>query len=197
MAECLAAGVGYTVDPDTGCWLWQQPAPNGYGPYLAAWYAEHPDPLPDGINPTHQCTGGPRGCIRPDHLTLAGTGRPPTRLPTPPLPPDMRDSFARRLRDEREARGATVQQLAVLLGVSPSTIRGWESAQHAPTVDQVARLAREFGWDEQPRKWVVAAVVERVVIAVSAGAAARQVRDDLNVPGHADKVVIGTVRAIG
>lgn len=193
MALRLTTGAGYTVDPVTGCWLWEHPAPSGYGPFLAAWEATHPNPLPPGVAPEHFCTGGPRGCVRPDHLTIGVT----QKRRGPGLPEADRAAFARRLRDEREARGASRQEIARLLGVSAPTIRAWEDVLSAPTVDQVAAMAREFGWDDAPRKWVVVAAVERVVIATSAGAAAGQVREDLNVPGHADKVVIGRVTAAG
>lgn len=193
MAECLASGVGFTVDAVTGCWLWDHPAPSGYGPFLAAWDAVHPGPLPPGVAPEHFCTGGPRGCVRPDHLTIGVIHR----RRGPGLPAGERAAFARRLRDEREARGASHQEIARLLGVSAPTLRSWEDMLSAPTVDQVAAMAREFGWDAHPRKWVVVAAVERVVIATSAGAAAGQVRAALNVPGHADKVVIGRVTAAG
>lgn len=195
MGRCLAAGVGYRVDARTGCWLWEAPASTGFGPFRAAWEATH-GPVPPGLEPFHRCRGGQRGCVRPDHLDIGPPGQRVERVRDPALPIAERTAFARRVTDEREARGQTRAQFARALGVGAPTIAAWEEGRSAPTVDQVERMAREFGWDGAPRRWTVVAAVERVVTATSAGGAARQVRDTLNVEGYIDKVVIGRVHEV-
>lgn len=195
MARCLAAGVGYRVDARTGCLLWEAPASTGFGPFRSAWEAVH-GPIPPGLEPQHTCRGGRRGCVNVDHMTIGPPGREPQRLRDPALPVVERAAFARRVTDEREARGQTRAQFGRDLGVSASTVAGWEEGRSAPTVDEAERMSREFGWDGSPRRWIVTAAVQRVVTATSAGQAARHVRDELHVAGHADKVVVGDVQQV-
>lgn len=197
MARCLQAGIGFRVDQRTGCYLWEAPASTGFGPFRAAWEATH-GPVLAGLQPYHTCRGGRRGCIRPDHLDIRPAGESDrARRRDPALPHAERAAFARRITDEREARGQTRAQFSRPLRVSASTVRSWEEGLSAPTVDQVELMAREFGWDGGLRRWTVVAAVERVVTAGSAGDAARQIRDQLNAEGYVDKVVIGQVREVG
>jgi hypothetical protein len=67
---------GYTVCPDTGCWLWDgSKYPNGYG-WLKVFgkvmsvhrfsYELHKGPIPEGLCILHSCDV--RHCVNPDHL---------------------------------------------------------------------------------------------------------------------------------
>lgn len=66
----------WTVDPDTGCWLWTgYLTHDGYGVsasrrwgYLAhrANYRRHVGPIPAGFDVDHLCRV--RRCVNPDHL---------------------------------------------------------------------------------------------------------------------------------
>jgi DNA-binding XRE family transcriptional regulator len=196
MGRCLRDGVGFRVERGSGCLLWEQRAHTGYGPFLAAWEAVN-GPVPEGQVPRHTCRGGPYGCVNPDHLQLVAAGRdPPPASAGVSLSGTERAAFARRIRDEREARSEARAAFARAVGVSASTIAAWEDEARSPTVDEVRRLSRALGWDGAPAKWTVVAAVERVVVAIGAGQAARLVRDSLNVDGHADKVVIGRVTRV-
>lgn len=54
-------------------------------------------------------------------------------------------SLRRRLQKAREARGLSQRELARRLGVSNSTISGWENFDKHPEIDNFARWARELG----------------------------------------------------
>jgi hypothetical protein len=67
---------GYTVSPDTQCWLWGGAKyRNGYG-WIKAFgnvvsahrfsYELHKGPIPDGMHILHSCDV--RHCVNPDHL---------------------------------------------------------------------------------------------------------------------------------
>ena len=45
----------------------------------------------------------------------------------------------------RKNRGLSQQEMAVLLGVSPRTVRRWENASAVPTMDDVINICNEFG----------------------------------------------------
>jgi len=49
------------------------------------------------------------------------------------------------IRELREAKDWTQFQLAIQVGVSPSTIYNWESGRAEPRVSQLRRLAELFG----------------------------------------------------
>ncbi len=76
--------LSYTVDPVTGCWLWDGHCnTNGYGQFRLGgpkqhlahrWYYEQlRGPIPDGIELHHTCEN--HRCVNPDHL------EPMTRRP--------------------------------------------------------------------------------------------------------------------
>jgi hypothetical protein len=66
-----------TIDPETGCWLWQMVKPGNYGSltldgdripaHRAAWEAFRPTP-PGSLWVLHKCDNTP--CCNPDHLYL-------------------------------------------------------------------------------------------------------------------------------
>lgn len=69
-------------------------------------------------------------------------------MPVEPLPPwliEYRRQAGRRLRDLREARDLTQEQLAQAAGLDRQTIYRTELATHSPRADAVARLARALG----------------------------------------------------
>lgn len=71
---------GFTVNPDSGCWLWGgQTYPNGYGAIKCFGsmvlahrlsYELHKGPIPSGMEILHSCDV--KRCINPKHLR-AGT----------------------------------------------------------------------------------------------------------------------------
>lgn len=193
-ARELAAG-GFTVDERTGCWLWHDRAPTGYGPHLASWESAF-GAVPAGLTVVHTCHGGPRGCVRPAHLDVMERGRSPARPADATLAGEEAAWFAARLRDERDARGVTRAQLARELGVSQHALGRWEDAHGTPTVAEAHRLATGLGWDGPPARWVVTAAVSRVVVAGTAGQAARAVRDELERDDQPGKLAMGTVRRV-
>lgn len=62
----------YTVDPDTGCWIWDHVKDrHGYGHFSHVgahrWsYELHVGPIPEGLSLDHLCRNPP--CVNPDHL---------------------------------------------------------------------------------------------------------------------------------
>ena len=68
----------YTVDPETGCWIWSHSVnrPGGYGEATLVgvgksgahrlMYESHKGPIPEGFVVHHTC-GNP-SCVNPDHL---------------------------------------------------------------------------------------------------------------------------------
>lgn len=80
----------YTIDPETGCWLWNGfLGSGGYGQIVVQHrthyahrisYELHRGPIPEGMQLDHLCRV--RRCVNPDHLepvtprlnTLRGTG---------------------------------------------------------------------------------------------------------------------------
>lgn len=62
-------------------------------------------------------------------------GRPPKPIVNPP----------NRIREAREARGLTQEQIAKQLGVAGETIRKYETGENAVSVYQIQRVARAIG----------------------------------------------------
>jgi hypothetical protein len=67
--------ITYTVDPDTGCWLWPHHTSNGYGRIKRngksllvhrVIYARKHGSIPQGMDLDHVCRN--RRCVNPDHL---------------------------------------------------------------------------------------------------------------------------------
>lgn len=68
---------GYTVDSESGCWIWQKNQVAGYGQFSSGpselgrrahriSYTIHVGPIPDGMHIDHLCRN--RACCNPDHL---------------------------------------------------------------------------------------------------------------------------------
>lgn len=167
------------IDEDpSGCWLVKAPGPNGTGAY-ACFYEAAFGPAPPGFTVVHLCTGRTRGCVRPSHLDVVPEGSRVEHIADPALAVEDRSSFAARLRDEREAMGLSRTDFGRLLGVSPRTVESWEQTRNAPAGSMVAAIAKRFGWDADPQPFTVTVVVQRVVRAKGAGAAAREVLEQL------------------
>jgi hypothetical protein len=63
----------WTIDGDTGCWLWGGyiDASTGYGKHGKRWahravYEMHRGPIPEGLQLDHLCRT--RACVNPEHL---------------------------------------------------------------------------------------------------------------------------------
>lgn len=70
----------------------------------------------------------------------------------------MSEGMAQRIRDLRQARGLTLEQVAAVVGVGKSTVRKWETGMIANMRrDKIADLAKALGttpaylmgWDEK------------------------------------------------
>lgn len=68
------------------------------------------------------------------------------------------ENMARRIKELRQARGLTLEQVATVVGVGKSTVRKWETGMIANMKrDKIALLARALsttpaylmGWDEE------------------------------------------------
>jgi transcriptional regulator with XRE-family HTH domain len=173
----LDSGEGYTVQPETGCWIWNEPAPTGQGPWLAFYEAAY-GAIPDGMVARHLCRNGHDGCVRPSHVDIVPAGSRIERLPDPAVGIETHD-FAQRIRDEREARRMSLRDFAKELRVGVSTLAAWERGQRFPSGENLRWLARYLGWDGQPRKWVVTIVQQRVVTTDSPGRAVREVWEQI------------------
>lgn len=53
--------------------------------------------------------------------------------------------FAARLRELRDRRGKTVDELALSLGVAVSTVYGWENGTRRPDISQLPVIAEALG----------------------------------------------------
>lgn len=88
----------YTVDPTTGCWLWDHhTSDKGYGQLRERssgrtikahryFYELHRGPIPDGLHLDHLCRN-PR-CVNPDHLEPVTNGENQRRGIRTKLTPD-------------------------------------------------------------------------------------------------------------
>jgi transcriptional regulator with XRE-family HTH domain len=56
------------------------------------------------------------------------------------MAPPLHDRI--RIRDFRQARGLSQDQLAKVMGVDPSQVSRWESGDREPTLESISRLAR-------------------------------------------------------
>jgi transcriptional regulator with XRE-family HTH domain len=183
------AEFGIRMDERAGCWLWPQPASTGFGPYLAIYEASFGE-VPEGMEVFHVCSGGPRGCVRPQHLDIAPADSRIRHVPDPAITAAERAGFAVKIGDERRARKATRAAFARELGISPTTVRDWEEGRTAPTPDFYDQIVRKMGWDGLDHKFDVVVAVQRTVTAKTAGQAARQVLDELTLDGQPEKVEV-------
>lgn len=53
--------------------------------------------------------------------------------------------MGRRIRAAREKRGLLAQDLAAEMQVAPATVSGWEHGRHAPSLENLARIAEITG----------------------------------------------------
>lgn len=125
----------YTIDPDTGCWVWNHATRYGYGVakqdtgvvQMHRWYWEQVHgPLADGLQLHHKC--GRRACVNPEHLEALSSyrhNRQHARLSLEDL-------------DEIKAlcRTMTQREVAAMFSVHPATVsriaRGVYCAQIHP-----------------------------------------------------------------
>jgi transcriptional regulator with XRE-family HTH domain len=176
------------VELAEGHWLWTDPGPNGRGPWLSFCEAFHGD-TPANMLWVCTCEAEDRGCVRPSHFTLIKEGE------APPVHPAVVSEFARRIREERTAR-RDARAFAREIGVAQSTVRSWERGETHPGRDVEDRLAKRFGWDNKPRRWITTIVFQSVDIADSAGAAAALALQPLEREGFPLKAVIHSVSQV-
>lgn len=116
----------FSVDANSGCWVWKRPSPNGYGllrvngrQTLAhrSFYEMHIGPIPEGLSLDHLCRNP--ACVNPKHLepvtqkinTIRG------------LAPKISQSIATEIR-KRYASGARLRDLAKEYCLSVGHISG-------------------------------------------------------------------------
>ncbi len=61
-------------------------------------------------------------------------------------------AFGLRLHDARERKGLSQPDVAALFDITKQAVSAWEKGRNLPTVEQLARLAREF---ETSADWLV------------------------------------------
>ncbi len=114
----------YSVDPETGCWLWQMGLDrNGYGKSMIgrvptsahrATWIERRGPIPDGLEVGHLCPN--RHCVNPDHMHLVTKAQNTHESRVVKLTPDD-------VREIRRMLGTTTQRaIAERFGVSETVI---------------------------------------------------------------------------
>lgn len=189
----IASKRGFTVDEETGCWLYARTTAAGHGPYLSFYIAVFGEP-PPGFEVYHRCQGARRGCVRPNHLDVAPHGTRVRRRRDPPLSAPVATEFSRRIRGEREARRQSRPEFAKELRIAATTLRDWEEGQSQPSAELHRQIVKKLGWDAQPRKWVVTMVHEITVTARSSGEAAEQAHAQLEVEGQPRKTALFNVR---
>lgn len=57
----------------------------------------------------------------------------------------MSGTFAKRLRESREGKGKTQQQMAEMLGITAVSYGAWERGKAEPSIPRLIRLCRFFG----------------------------------------------------
>ena len=57
----------------------------------------------------------------------------------------MSGTFAKRLRESRESKGKTQQQMAEMLGITAVSYGAWERGKTEPSLPRLVRLCRFFG----------------------------------------------------
>ena len=66
-------------------------------------------------------------------------------MPALAVDPALRAAVGSRIKDLRKARGWTMKELAVRLGVGPTHLNKYESGLHAPPLEKLTQLADLFG----------------------------------------------------
>lgn len=183
---------GFEVNPESGCWEWQQRDQEGRGPWHAFAVAAFGE-APDGFRWVHLCGRERHGCVRPAHLDLLPFGAPP---PDPEPTRSDREDFRAAIAAERMVRRDRLS-LARQLGVSVQTLRRWETGREHPGLDVQRQVQAKLGWDGKPRRWLVTVVMQRTVSCAAAAQAAQRVMDELAADGQPRKMVIHNVREVG
>ena len=55
------------------------------------------------------------------------------------------NDFADRLKELRESKGLSINQLAKQLGIGPGTLHRWENRTRVPNIESLVLLAKYFG----------------------------------------------------
>lgn len=127
-------------EPNSGCWLWERAASEGYGQlhvgngkrvgaHRAAYEAAY-GPLKEGQQACHKCDN--RLCINPDHL-FAGTMRD-----------NFHDAIQKGRRQKKDgsflrAKLTTEQVFAIRADTRGSYVLGKEYGVHPSTIRQIRR----------------------------------------------------------
>jgi DNA-binding XRE family transcriptional regulator len=166
--ECIRHGWGYVEDG--GCWIAKGRVSSGYGPYLSFWLASTGrDAVPEGRELHHSCFRGNDGCVRPAHVEAVTPGRHSREHAHAPA--IDRERWAVAIQTERRLRRWSKEAMARELGVTSNTIRNWERGKCGPSRLMQRIINQKFGWEIEPRKFVVTTVVQDVVIARTSGEA--------------------------
>lgn len=122
--------VGYDIDPETGCWIWNGViSMGGYGEIWRPdkqkahrwFYEQHVGPVPDGWHVHHRCHR--RACVNPAHLEALAPG-PHKRLHRArrgPFAPKLDPERVKKIR-ARVASGESQAALAREFGVAPAAV---------------------------------------------------------------------------
>jgi transcriptional regulator with XRE-family HTH domain len=163
---CLERREGFREDE--GCFLWENPASTGYGPFRAFYEAEN-GYIDEGLLVFFDCGRGDDGCVNPAHMRLL-TAEEHLRADYLAPKRDV-EAWSKAIRAERHVRGWSQSRMAQELGIHLQTLKNWELGTTRPTRQLQRVVAGVLGWEAEPRRFVVTVAIQDVVVAHSSGEA--------------------------